>query len=158
MFFVKGEGDLLTYEKLNVEEYEFSATLDTKTSQTCRHQDGKHYKVSEAVPGVNYPPLHPRCRSTTLVYRENKEGTRSARDSDGKAYKVPANLTYNEWYEKYVKEDEKPKIVLDRLPQYSSTIEILGRVKNGEIKLNLNHEHFEKHFEGTNQYNNKAPK
>lgn len=152
--FVKGQGDLLVYEKLEVEEYEFSATLDTKTSQPCREQDGKHYKVSEAVPGLNYPPMHPRCRSATIVYRKDKEGIRAARDSDGKAYKVPAGMTYSEWYEKYVRDEEKSNIILDRLPQYSSTIEILGRVKNGEINLNLNHEHYEKHYKGTNQYNN----
>lgn len=69
------------FRKLGVNEYEFSTTLDSKTSEPCRKRDGKRYNVSDAVAGVNYPPMHPRCRSTTISYREDKEGrTRAARD------------------------------------------------------------------------------
>ena len=100
--YVKGQGDLLTYEKLGVDEYEFLATLDSITSKICRSNDGKHFKVAEAVPGVNYPPMHSRCRSTTVAHRDDRSGTRAARDKDGKTYKVPASMTYNEWYDKYV--------------------------------------------------------
>ena len=100
--YVKGQGDLLTYKKLGVDEYEFSATLDSRTSEPCRRNDGKHFKIKDAVPGVNYPPMHPRCRSTTISYVGDKGNrTRAARDDKGKTYKVPANMTYNEWYEKY---------------------------------------------------------
>ena len=101
--YVKGQADILVYEKLDVEEYEFLATLDNRTSKECQSLDGKHFKITDAVVGKNYPPMHPRCRSTTISYRKNKEDrTRAARDDKGKTYKVPANMNYNEWYNNYV--------------------------------------------------------
>lgn len=100
--YVKSQGDLLTYDKLGVDEYEFLATLDSRTSSICRSLDGEHFKLEDATPGVNYPPMHPYCRSTTIVYRAEKYGTRAARDDDGETYKIDANLNYKDWYEKYV--------------------------------------------------------
>lgn len=100
--YVKSQGDLLTYDKLGVDEYEFLATLDSRTSSICRSLDGEHFKLEDATPGVNYPPMHPYCRSTTIVYRAEKDGTRAARDEDGETYKVDANLNYRDWYKKYV--------------------------------------------------------
>ena len=42
-----------------VEKYEFLAAIDSRTSKLCKDQDGKVYKLKDAVVGVNYPPLHP---------------------------------------------------------------------------------------------------
>lgn len=100
--YVKSQGDLLTYDKLGVDEYEFLATLDSRTSSICRSLDGEHFKLEDATPGVNYPPMHPYCRSTTIAYRAEKDGTRAARDDEGEIYKVDANLNYKDWYKKYV--------------------------------------------------------
>lgn len=107
--FVKSQADKAVYNKLGVEEYEFMATLDRRTSEICRKLDGKHFKVDEAVPGENYPPMHPRCRSTTIRYKPEKYDThtRIARDKDGKNIKVPLGMKYDEWYEKYIKNGEK---------------------------------------------------
>lgn len=107
--FVKSQADKEVYKKLDVEEYEFMATLDRRTSEICRKLDGKHFKVDEAVPGENYPPMHPRCRSTTIRYKPEKYDThtRMARDKDGKNIKVPLGMKYDEWYNKYIKENEK---------------------------------------------------
>lgn len=55
------------YEDCGVEEYEFSAYLDSRTSDICRKLNGKRFKLSEAKVGVNMPPMHPWCRSTTLA-------------------------------------------------------------------------------------------
>ena len=42
-----------------VEKYEFLAAIDSRTSKLCKNQNGKVYKLSDAVVGVNFPPLHP---------------------------------------------------------------------------------------------------
>lgn len=107
--YVKSQGDLLTYDKLGVDEYEFLATLDNRTSSICRSLDGEHFKLEDATPGVNYPPMHPYCRSTTIVYRAEKDGTRAARDDNGETYKVEANLNYKDWYKKYVEKEKLPE-------------------------------------------------
>lgn len=102
--FAHGQATLAMYEQTGLEEYRFLATLDHKTSKVCRSLDGQKFKVADAVAGINYHPMHPRCRSSSrpVVY-EDHVGTRVARDKDGKSYKVPADMTYNEWYAKYVK-------------------------------------------------------
>lgn len=105
--YVKGQADVLTYEKLKVEEYELLATLDNRTSSICQEKDGKHYPVDEIQVGINYPPFHPNCRTTTMKYREDYgDRTRIAKDKDGKNVKVPLGMKYDEW-KKWVENPEK---------------------------------------------------
>jgi len=89
-----------------VEQYEFLATLDTRTSEICRMMDGKVFRLSEKQVGINYPPLHPNCRSTVVPYFDDEEdpGERIARGVDGGVYYVPGNMTYQEWFKRYVEE------------------------------------------------------
>ena len=100
------QAQLESYERADIKKYIFVATLDLKTSEVCRSLDGRNYYVRDAKPGTNYPPMHPWCRSTTIAYLPPeilKNMKRIARDEKtGKNYKVPANMTYREWYEKYV--------------------------------------------------------
>lgn len=53
------------YKDAKVEKYEFDATLDSRTSQICAELNGEVFEVNKTAVGVNYPPMHPRCRSTT---------------------------------------------------------------------------------------------
>lgn len=93
-----------SYRDGDVEKYQILATLDTKTSEICQEQDGKIYNVSEATEGINYPPFHPFCRTTTVPYihRIEEEGTRFARDKYGRGIEVPASMTYKEWYKTFI--------------------------------------------------------
>jgi SPP1 gp7 family putative phage head morphogenesis protein len=101
--FMMEQGTLAAYKEDGVEKYQILATLDMKTSDICRDEDGRIYNIEEAVTGVNFPPYHPFCRTTTVPYYEDAEpGTRAARDAEGKSIKVPADMTYKEWLEKYV--------------------------------------------------------
>lgn len=53
------------YKDAKIEKYTFDATLDSRTSQICAELNGETFELSKAAVGVNYPPMHPRCRSTT---------------------------------------------------------------------------------------------
>ncbi|XOQ44289.1 MAG: minor capsid protein [Clostridium sp.] len=57
--FIIEQGTLAAYKEDGVEKYQILATLDMKTSDICRSEDGKIYDVDKAVVGVNYPPFHP---------------------------------------------------------------------------------------------------
>ncbi|MEZ0537870.1 minor capsid protein [Caldicellulosiruptoraceae bacterium PP1] len=94
-----------------VKKYEYLATLDDRTSEICRSMDGKVFKLTEAMVGINFPPLHPHCRSTVVPYFDDEEnvGERIARDNKGKTYYVPADMTYEEWYNKHIKPQTLPK-------------------------------------------------
>lgn len=90
------------FRELGVEEYQFMATLDNRTSEICQDMDLKVFKLSEKQVGVNWPPLHPNCRSTIVPYFEGNIKERFARDPEtGKGYYVP-NMSYKEWYSRYV--------------------------------------------------------
>lgn len=55
--YVSAQGDKLAYDELSVDKYEYLATLDRRTSPQCQSLDGRTFKVSEAMVGINYPPL-----------------------------------------------------------------------------------------------------
>lgn len=109
--YIANEMEGQSYEECGIAKYIFVATLDKKTSETCRVLDRKVFDVKDRAPGRNCPPMHPWCRSTTVAYLNDKtlsSLTRRARDPEtGETYKVPANMSYPEWYEKYVSNDSK---------------------------------------------------
>ena len=65
--YVYEQASLQAYQACGIEMYEFLATLDYKTSPPCQALDGKRFLIKDAVPGKNYPPMHPNCRSTTVA-------------------------------------------------------------------------------------------
>ena len=69
----------------------------------CQSRDGEVYPMSEKSVGFNYPPLHPRCRSTVAPYIEGtgRLGSRIAK-VNGKRLFVPESMTYSEFKEKYL--------------------------------------------------------
>ena len=86
--------------------YRFVATLDRRTSAACRDHDGHIYPVDDYNPGTNAPPLHPHCRSTVVGSVKGggePKGKRAARNADGKYIRVPADMTYQQWYNKYIR-------------------------------------------------------
>ena len=102
----KGQQD--SFNMLGVEEYEIVATLDNSTSKICREMDGKHFPMSEYKAGVTAPPFHPYCRTCTCPYFDDEfteKDIRSARNKEGEFYHVPADMKYEEWKKKYVKEN-----------------------------------------------------
>lgn len=74
------------YKEAGIEKYEFSATLDSRTSQICSELNGEIFEIKKIAVGLNYPPMHPRCRSTTIpiVDYESliKQGREEIREKD----------------------------------------------------------------------------
>lgn len=70
---VQAESQKLTYLKDLGEdgEYKYVAKIDKKTSKICHTLNGKVFKVKDMVPGINAPPMHPWCRSTTVPHVGN---------------------------------------------------------------------------------------
>jgi SPP1 gp7 family putative phage head morphogenesis protein len=103
-FFV-GQATMAGYKESGiVERYEILATLDSRTSPICQSLDGKVFPLSEMEVGVNYPPLHVRCRTTTVVHFDDEidVGERIAETDEGEMYFVPGDMTYPEWKEQFV--------------------------------------------------------
>lgn len=103
--YVQNRAALDSIKDAGMKYYRFVATLDRRTSAACRAHDGKIYPVDEGSPGTNMPPLHPHCRSTivgSLRGDSTPKGSRAARDRVGKYIRVPADMKYEWWYNKYI--------------------------------------------------------
>ena len=111
--FFHNQMELLSYEDAEITKYKFVAVLDKRTSHICQEHDNKVYDTDKAIPGVNYPPLHPWCRSTTIAHDDDidysKLERRARNPETGKVEYVPADMSYKEWYSKYVDDEEDVK-------------------------------------------------
>lgn len=68
MAYFHNEAEQESYRDLGIEQYIYIATLDNRTSEVCADLDGKVFKTKDGKVGVNLPPMHPNCRSTTGPY------------------------------------------------------------------------------------------
>lgn len=111
--FFHNQMELLSYEDAEITKYKFVAVLDKRTSHICQQHDNKVYNTDEATPGVNYPPLHPWCRSTTIAYDEDADYSklerRARNPKTGEVEYVPADMTYDEWYDKHSGKKKRAK-------------------------------------------------
>lgn len=103
--YIYNQMDTEAYKNSGIEYYRFVATLDLKTSEVCKELDGKVFKTTDAQVGVNFPPMHPWCRSVTIANID--DDTLKTLDRRAGKEKVPANMTYKEWEDKFVVDDEK---------------------------------------------------
>lgn len=132
--YFSNQGTLEGLKAAGFTKYRFIATLDLRTSEMCRKLDLKVFNIDDAEIGVNLPPLHPFCRSVIVpaYENENRAGrTRWARNPiTGKGMKVPADMSYDEWYKKYVPND-KEKYAIN---QYISS---KSYILNGKLRENI---------------------
>jgi SPP1 gp7 family putative phage head morphogenesis protein len=134
--FFHNQMELLSYEDAEITKYKFVAVLDKRTSHICQEHDNKVYDTDKAIPGVNYPPLHPWCRSTTIAHDDDidysKLERRARNPETGKVEYVPADMSYDDWYDKYVAKNrkkesvEKPKENIKRFDFYPLTEDNIG--------------------------------
>lgn len=107
------EAEMLAYEELEIEKYRFIATLDNRTCEHCAELDNKIFNIKDRIPGKNYPPIHPNDRCTTVAEFDDDvvDGLqRRVRDENGKTILVSQDMTYQQWYDKYVKNPQEEKI------------------------------------------------
>jgi SPP1 gp7 family putative phage head morphogenesis protein len=104
--YFSGQSRFDAYKEMGVERIKYVATLDLRTSDLCQGMDGKVIELNEVKAGVNYPPLHVYCRSTTIPYFDDADpGERAARNKEGDTYYVPDDMTYKDWAEKHAPKD-----------------------------------------------------
>lgn len=128
------------YRETGVKSYRFEAALDLKTCSVCGALDQREFPLAEHETGINYPPLHPRCRCTTVPVTEFRIGSkRAARNpTTGKTEYVEKKLTYEEWRKKYVDGDadkteweEYQRVLGEKAPK---TLEEFRNIKYTESK------------------------
>ena len=81
--YVLNQATLDGYKEAGIEKYEFSATLDSRTSQICSELNGEIFEIKKIAVGLNYPPMHPRCRSTTIPIIDYESLVKQGREEIG---------------------------------------------------------------------------
>lgn len=124
------------YRETGVKSYRFEAALDLKTCAVCGALDQREFPLAEHETGINYPPLHPRCRCTTVPVTEFRIGSkRAARNpATGKTEYVEKGMTYEEWRKKYVDEDVKTP---ETVAQPTKSAIIKEKAENGEAAVKV---------------------
>ena len=140
------EADAMAYEEMDVDKYVFLATLDTRTSTICQDLDNEVFEFKERQVGVNFPPMHPNCRSKTRAYMgEEIEKTlkRRARNPITNKTEIIDNMSYKEWYNVKVKAHGQADVdkafkmtqnmAIDK-EQYDRYVSRLGRKNIGTLE------------------------
>lgn len=111
--YVAGQARLKAYGDTGAKKYIYIATLDLRTSAVCCKLDKTIHLVKDAEVGVNFPPMHPNCRSVDSAYIDGRDYSKLKRRArnpiTGETELVPANMTYREWYKKYVESDARAR-------------------------------------------------
>lgn len=72
--YIRNQSTLDSYKTAGVDEYEYLAYLDDRTSEVCEDLNGKKFPLELAEVGLNYPPMHPNCRCTVKAVLKRFQG------------------------------------------------------------------------------------
>lgn len=129
------------------------ATLDTRTRHTHQHLDGQSVDIEEPFEssgckgqaphlfvGINSARENINCRCTLMFYMDDDElpTVRRGRNVDGSTEVIPFK-PYRQWYEEHY-EPNKGEIYQDKARK-----QLLDKVNNGKIKVNINPEKQNRH-------------
>lgn len=101
---VSNDAHMQAYLSAGVKNYVFIATFDERTCPVCGKLDHQDFPIEDAQAGVNYPPMHPNCRCTTVAkFSDEIEALRPQTAeffdrSTGETVTIPRNMSYAYWY------------------------------------------------------------
>lgn len=137
----------LSYEEAEIEEYEYFAEIDSRTSDICRELNGQKFKMKDAKVGVNYPPMHPYCRSTTVPvidyenFGKKKEKLTFEEERAIMKYKSPSMYVLNDKLRKDIELDKEEKewvknldSALKKMPYYKGEVVRTLNIDAKELK------------------------
>ena len=62
---LSNQAALAEYQAKGIKKYKFVSAIDSRTCDVCADLNGKVFNVADAKTGLNFPPIHPNCRSVT---------------------------------------------------------------------------------------------
>lgn len=120
--------------------YQVVATLDGRTSNTCKALDGQQFTPQE----FNAPPYHYNCRSTYIRVPtvENQADlpseTRPAKGEDNQVQSVNSQSTYNSWLERQPASFQNEVLGPARAALFREGLSVRDFVDDNYQPLNLN--------------------
>ena len=68
---VQTEAQRQSFSRNGYDQYEF--ITNSGCCEICQALNGQHFKVRDMMPGLNAPPMHPRCRCSVAAYADDAE-------------------------------------------------------------------------------------
>lgn len=62
---LSNQAALAEYQARGIKKYKFVSAIDSRTCDVCADLNGQVFNVADAKVGLNFPPMHPNCRSVT---------------------------------------------------------------------------------------------
>lgn len=84
-----------------------------RTSKICRSIDGRVFNVDEAEVNVNFPPLHPFCRTVAIIYLSDSQYMLPRTANNPIAHtkiKLGSNENYSDWQQRLINQYGKEKV------------------------------------------------
>lgn len=88
--YVMNESSIAGFED-NYEEYTFDCLNDSRSCEKCRGLHGQTFKIKDRKPGVNFSPMHTKCRCTFLVVIAGEDSAEALQFNEGNG-KIDANI------------------------------------------------------------------
>ena len=63
---LSNQAALAEYQAKGIKKYKFVSAIDSRTCDVCADLNGQVFNVADAKVGLNFPPMHPNCRSVTV--------------------------------------------------------------------------------------------
>ncbi len=96
------EGERQGYKANGIEKYVFMGTNETRLACECSSLNKVVIKLEDAVPLINFPPLHPHCICTTRAYFEN-----SILNDNSNTRPFDEGMSMGDWRKNYVRKNEE---------------------------------------------------
>lgn len=99
MNYVNNQANLDSIRDADMPYYQFIAVMDSRTSRVCKDHNNEVYKVADAIPGENLPPLHANCRSTIAA---TLTGYKPSNETEKNKLHISKDMSYEAYYDEYV--------------------------------------------------------
>lgn len=97
--YVQNQATLDEFKDTGVDRYEYAAFIDDRTSEICHELNGHIFYVKNAKVGVNYPPMHPNCRSGVYPVVETDDELEKRMNDIIDSWNIPDNMSFEDWVE-----------------------------------------------------------
>ena len=94
---ISAQATMETYDRLEVEQFQFSALLEIRTCECCQELDGQVFDMTKKKIGVNTNPIHPNCRCFTVPYIPDSPRERWGRNPVTGRLERVGDVTYEDW-------------------------------------------------------------
>ena len=112
------------------EQYQWSSTLDSRTTPLCQSLDGRVFTYGKGI----MPPAHVRCRSSFIPLPKGEKMFAEGATRSSQFGYVPADQTYYEWLKKQSKEYQEEALGKEWAKQFDK----MSAERFGKLRLDKN--------------------